>query len=226
MGFVEDLSADGEAVRGSDWVVDVAGLDGDEGIKELCGAVEAVGPALAGGGVEDDAVVAEGFGEGDGVEDGDSLPGAESDVVDPTAVGAADLSLGPLVDEECGFEVLCLSGGVGYAKEWVDGVAAAAVDDGAGGAEERSSEGGVGVGGLVGEETVAPGLEELGIEVVLGGGLGLCGLGCEGEARAECGCRRGGELEHFAAGEGVFGHRGNLRTICSKSEVSGAGVFF
>ena len=87
---------------GGDGVVDVAGLDGDEAVEELCGAGEAVGPALAGGGVEDVAVVVEGFGEGDGVEDGDALPGAEGDVVDPTAVGAADLLLGPLVDQEGG----------------------------------------------------------------------------------------------------------------------------
>ncbi len=51
----------------------------------------------------------EGFGERDGVEDGDALPGAEGDVVDPTAVGAADLLLGPFVDEEGGFEVLRLA---------------------------------------------------------------------------------------------------------------------
>ncbi len=74
VGFVEDLGADGEAVRGGDGIVDVAGFDGDEGVEELCGAGEAVGPALAGGGVEDGAVVMEGFGECDGVEDGDALP--------------------------------------------------------------------------------------------------------------------------------------------------------
>ena len=183
MGFVEDLGAEGEAVGGGDGVVDVAGFDGDEGVEELCGAGEAVGPALAGGGVEDGAVVVEGFGEGDGVEDGDALPGAEGDVVDPAAVGAADLLLGPFVDEEGGFEVFGFAGGVGYAEEWVDGVAAAAVDDGAGGAEEGAAEGGVGVGGLVGEEAVAPGLEELGVEVGAWGGLG--GLfGC-GESAGE-----------------------------------------
>jgi hypothetical protein len=93
MGFVEDLGADGEAVGGGDGVVDVAGFDGDEGIEELCGSGEAVGPALAGGGVEDGAVMVKGFGEGDSVEDGDALPGAEGDVVDPTAVGAGDLLL-------------------------------------------------------------------------------------------------------------------------------------
>ena len=49
----EDLGAEGEAVGGGDGVVDVAGFDGDEGVEELCGAGEAVGPALAGGGVED-----------------------------------------------------------------------------------------------------------------------------------------------------------------------------
>src|SRR6266550_980574 len=118
--IAEDLGAEGEAVRGGDGVVDVAGFDGDEGVEEFGGAGEAVGPALTGGGVEDGAVVVEGFGECDGVEDGDALPGAEGDVVDPTAVGAADLLLGPFVDEEGGFEVLCFAGGVGYAEEWVD----------------------------------------------------------------------------------------------------------
>ncbi len=76
MGFVEDAGAGGEAVRGGDGVVDVAGLDGDEGVEEFGGTGEAVGPALAGGGVEDGTVMVEGFGEGDGVEDGDALPGA------------------------------------------------------------------------------------------------------------------------------------------------------
>ena len=70
----EDLTAEGEAEGGGDGVVDVAGFDGDEGVEELCGAGEAVGPALTRGGVEERAVVAEGFGEGDGVEDGDALP--------------------------------------------------------------------------------------------------------------------------------------------------------
>jgi len=55
------------------------------------------------------------------------------------------------VDEEGGFEVLCFAGGVGYAEERVDRVAAATVDDGAGRAEESAAEGGVGVGGLVAE---------------------------------------------------------------------------
>jgi len=72
----EDLGAEGEAVGGGDGVVDVAGFNCDEGVEELCGAGEAVGPALAGCGVEDGAVVVEGFGEGDGVEDGDAFPGA------------------------------------------------------------------------------------------------------------------------------------------------------
>ncbi len=72
--IAEDLGADGEAVGGGDGVVDVAGFDGDEGVEELCGAGETVGPALARGGVEDAAVVVEGFGERDGVEDGDALP--------------------------------------------------------------------------------------------------------------------------------------------------------
>src|SRR5207302_11353124 len=137
--LVEDLSAEGEAVRGGDGIIDVAGFDGDEGVEEFCGVGDAVGPALASGGVEDAAVMVEGFGEGDGVEDGDALPGTEGDVVDPTAVGSADLLLGPFVDEEGGFEVFRLAGGVGYAEERVDGVAAAAVDDGAGRAEEGSS---------------------------------------------------------------------------------------
>jgi len=38
VGFVEDLGAEGEAVRGGDGVVDVAGFDGDERVEELCGA--------------------------------------------------------------------------------------------------------------------------------------------------------------------------------------------
>ncbi len=113
------------------------------------------------------------------------------------------------MDEEGGFEVFGLAGCVGLAEERVDGVSAAAVDDGAGWAEERSAKGGVGVGGLMGQEAVAPGLEEIGVEIVLRGGLrgvGECGKG-------EGGCCGGGELEHFAAGEDLFGHRGNLRTL-------------
>src|ERR1700735_4266699 len=90
------------------------------------------------------------FGECDRVEDGDALPGTEGDVVDPTAVGAGDLLLGPLVDEEGRFEIFGLTGGVGLAEEWTDGVSAAAVDDGAGWAEEGSAEGWVGGSGLGG----------------------------------------------------------------------------
>jgi hypothetical protein len=74
VGFAEDLGAEGEAVGGGDGVVDVAGFDGDEGVEKLCGAGEAIGPALAGGAVENGAVVVESFGEGDGVKDGDALP--------------------------------------------------------------------------------------------------------------------------------------------------------
>ena len=108
----------------------------------------------------------QGFGECDGVEDGDALPGTEGDVVEPTAVGAADLLLGPFVDEEGGFEISRFAGGVGHAQQWVDGVAATSVDDGAGGTEESASESRIGIGGLVGEQAVAPGFEELGIEIV------------------------------------------------------------
>ena len=100
--IAEHLGTEGKAERGGDGIVDVAGFDGDEAVEELRGAGEAVGPALACGGVEDGAVVVEGFGERDGVEDGDALPGAEGDVVDPTAVSAAYLLLGPVVDEEGG----------------------------------------------------------------------------------------------------------------------------
>lgn len=194
MVVAKDLGAEGEAVRGRDGVVDVAGVDGDEGVEELCGAGEAIGPALAGGGVEDGAVMMEGFGERDGVEDGDALPGAESDVVDPTAVGAADLLLGPFVDEEGGFEVFCFAAGVGHAEERIDGVAATTVDDGAGGTEKCAAEGGVGIGGLVGEEAVAPGFEELGVEI---GRVRLrlffvCGEGREREACGERSCGGGG----------------------------------
>jgi len=211
----EDLSADGEAVGRGDRVVDVAGFDGDEPVEELCGSGETVGPALAGCGVEDGAVVVEGFGERDGMKDGDALPRAESDVVDPTAVGAADLLFGPFVDEEGGFEIFCPAGGVGHAEEWVDGVSATSMNDGAGGTEERATECGV-VDGclLVSEETVAPCLEKIGVEVVFGGGLLiLCGFGEVGKGQGG-GCG-GGELQHFAAGVGGFGHRGNLRTMVS-----------
>ena len=72
--FVEDLGAESKAVGRGDRVVDVAGFDGDEGVEELCGASQAVGPALSRGGVENAAVVVERFGERDGVENGDSLP--------------------------------------------------------------------------------------------------------------------------------------------------------
>ncbi len=57
-----------------DGVVDVAGVDGYEAVEELCGAGETVGPALTCCGVEELAVMVEGFGERDGVEDGDALP--------------------------------------------------------------------------------------------------------------------------------------------------------
>ena len=162
----EDLGAEGKAVRGGDGVVDVAGVDGDETVEKFRGAGEAIGPEPAGGGVENGAVMVQGFSQCDRVEDGDALPRTEGDVVDPTAVGAADLLLGPFVDEQGGFEIFRLAGGVGHAEEWIDGVAATSVDDGAGGTEKSATESRVGIGGLVGEEAVAPGFEELGIEIV------------------------------------------------------------
>ena len=42
--------------------------------RNFAALADAVGPLPAGGGVEDGAVVVEGLGEGDGVEDGDALP--------------------------------------------------------------------------------------------------------------------------------------------------------
>jgi hypothetical protein len=78
---------------------------------------------------------------------------------------------------------------VGHAEEWIDGVAAAAVEDGAGWTEKSASESWVGVGGLMGEEAVAPGLEELGVEVLLFGLLRLFGgEGRKSESRC-CGGR-------------------------------------
>ena len=76
------------------------------------------------------------------------------------------------MDEDGGFYVFGLAGGVGHAEERVDGIAAAAVDDGAGRAEKSAAEGGVGDGCLLmGEEAVAPGLQELGVEVGVWCGL-------------------------------------------------------
>ncbi len=110
-------------------------------------------------------MVMEGLGERDGVEDGDALPGAKGDVVDPTAVGPGDLLFRPLMDEEGSFEVFRFAGGVGLADQWVDGVSATAMDDAAGGAEQRSSKCGIGVVGLMFEQAVAPGLKKLGVEI-------------------------------------------------------------
>jgi hypothetical protein len=64
---------------------------------------------------------------------------------------------------------------VGDAEEWVDGVADAAVDEDAGGAEEAALECWVVDGELVCDEAVAPGLEELGVEVGCCCGLRGCG---------------------------------------------------
>ena len=166
MLIAENLAAEGEAKGGGDGVVDVAGFDADEAIEELCGAGETVGPALVRGGVEECAVVVEGFGERDGVEDGDAFPRTESDIVDPAAVGAAYLSLGPFVCEECCVEIFGVTGGVGYAQKGVDSVAAASVDECAGRAEKGSVKGGIlNCRHLMFEESVAPCLQELGVEV-------------------------------------------------------------
>jgi hypothetical protein len=69
------------------------------------------------------------------------------------------------VDEEGGLEVFGVAGGVGDAEEWVDGVADAAVDEDAGGAEDAALECGVVDGELVLDEAVAPALEEEGVQV-------------------------------------------------------------
>src|SRR5579871_2180077 len=131
----KDLTAKGEAEGGGDGVVDIAGFDGDEAVEKFCGAGETVSPSLACGGVEECAVVAEGFGERDGVEDRDAFPRTEGDVVDPAAVGAAYLSLGPFVHEEGCIEIFRVAGGVGYAQKRVNGVTTASVDKCAGRAE-------------------------------------------------------------------------------------------
>ena len=158
----ENLAAEREAEGGGDGIVDVAGFDADEAIEEFCGAAETVGPALARGGVEECAVVVEGFGERDGVEDGDAFPRTESDIVDPAAVGAAYLPLGPFVYEECCVEIFGVTGSVGYAQERVDSVAAASVDECAGRAEKGSMQGWIlNCGHLMFEESVAPCLQEL-----------------------------------------------------------------
>jgi len=166
-GLVEELRAEREGVGRCDGVVDVAGLERDEAVEKLDGARYTVGPLFARGGGKEVAVVVECFGEGDGLEDGDALPGAEGEVVDPGAVGAGDGALGPVVDVDGGVKVLRIAGGVGYAEERVDCVAAAAVDEAAGGAEDGAVDVGVGEGELVGEEAVAPGLEGAGVESVL-----------------------------------------------------------
>ena len=58
---------------------------------------------------------------------------------------------------------------MGHAQKRVDGIAAAAVNDGAGGAEEGAEQGGVADGGLlVGEQAVAPGLQEMSVEILAG----------------------------------------------------------
>ena len=131
----ENLAAEGEAKGGGDGVVDVAGFDADEAIEEFCGAAETVGPALARGGVEECAVVVEGFGERDGVEDGDAFPRTESDIIDPAAVGAAYLSFGPFVHEEGCVEIFRVAGSVGYTQKRVNGVTTSSVDKCAGRAE-------------------------------------------------------------------------------------------
>ena len=70
------------------------------------------------------------------------------------------------MDEEGGFEVFGFAGGVGYAEERVDRIAAASVNDGAGWADEGATECRIlDCGLLMSEETVAPGFEELGVQV-------------------------------------------------------------
>jgi hypothetical protein len=126
------LRAEGEGVGGRDRIIDVAGFDGDEGVEEFGGGGEAGGPLRAGCGGENCAVVVQRFGERDGAEDGDAFPGAEEDVVDPAAIGAGDVALGPVMYGDGGAEVFGVSGGVRDAEKWVDRVAAAAVDHCAG----------------------------------------------------------------------------------------------
>ena len=72
------------------------------------------------------------------------------------------------MDQEGGFEVFRPAGSVGYAEERIDGVAATSVDDGAGGAEKSAAECRVANGCLlVGKEAIAPGFEELRVELVV-----------------------------------------------------------
>jgi hypothetical protein len=64
-------------------------------------------------------------------------------------------------------------------------------------------------GDLMDKEAVAPGLEELGVEICAWCGLRDFREGGKRQSR----CRGGGELQHFAAGVREFWHRGNLRTL-------------
>lgn len=97
------------------------------------------------------------FSQRNGAEDSDAFPGAESDVIDPATISAAEVLFGPGMHLQGGVQVFRVSGGVGYAQQGVDGVAATAVQNAAGGAGEGAVYRGVtDAGDLVGEQTIAP----------------------------------------------------------------------
>jgi hypothetical protein len=111
------------------------------------------------------------------------------------------------MDEFRRADVFFIAGGVRHFEQRVDGVAAAAVDEGAGGAEQAAVERWIAHrDDLAGDEAVAPGLEKGGVKLAFAGG----GRGCRGGLRnGRCEKRLtlrrshdgGGETKHFSASE-------------------------
>ena len=140
-GFAQDLPTELKSQRRRDRIIHVAGFDGDESVEKFCRRGQAILPLRARGRVENFAVMLERLSQRDRVKHGDALPGAESHVVDPTAVGAAHTGLRPLVHANRRADIFGFARGVRHAQQGIDGVAATAVDERAGGTQQAALEG-------------------------------------------------------------------------------------
>jgi hypothetical protein len=97
------------------------------------------------------------------VEDSDSLPGAERNVIDPTSILAADLALRPIVYADCAFKISAIAGGMRSAEKWVHSVAASSVDESASRAEQATAKSiALTFFDLVLQKSIAPGLQQAG----------------------------------------------------------------
>ena len=169
MRLAEHTSAELKRQRRRHGIIHISGFDGDKSVKKFCRRRQAIFPLRARGRIENFAVMLQRLGQRDRVKHGDALPGAQGHVVDPTAVGAAHLGLRPLVHQHRRAQVFGFAGGVRHAQQRIHRIAATAVDERAGGAQQPAIECGIAhLRHLPRQQSVAPCLQCFGVEPFFG----------------------------------------------------------